>query len=58
MFSNKKFMYWMTEMTGHTVIFFQDGEGLGIKTSSNTKYLFSFICTMYKANGAGYRCVF
>lgn len=33
--------------------FFQDGEGLGIKTSSNTKYLFSYICTMYKANGAG-----
>lgn len=58
MFSNKKFMYWMTEMTGHTVIFFPDGEGLGIKTSSNTKYLFSYICTMYKANGAGYRCVF
>lgn len=43
MFSNKKFMYWMTEMTGHTVIFFPDGEGLGIKTSSNTKYLFSYI---------------
>lgn len=58
MFSNKKFMYWMTEMTGHTVIFFQDGEGLDIKTSSNTKYLFSYICTMYKANGAGCRCVF
>lgn len=40
------------------LFFFPDGEGLGIKTSSNTKYLFSYICTMYKANGAGYRCVF
>lgn len=38
MFSNKKFMYWMTEMTGHTVIFFPDG-GAGYKNIIKYKVL-------------------
>lgn len=58
MFLNKKFMYWMIEMIGYIVIFFLDGEGLGIKILLNIKYLFSYICIMYKVNGVGYRCVF
>lgn len=49
MFSNKKFMYWMTEMTGHTVIFFPRWRGAGYKNIIKYKVLIQLY--MYNVQG-------